>query len=62
MNCVKKRFMCNYDFCLFQRLEPLDVPTLTAEQLAEKQKIADEKREEVGKIVYLRDLVFSVKY
>lgn len=30
-----------------KRLEPLGVPTLTAEQLAEKQKLADEKREEV---------------
>lgn len=30
-----------------KRLEPLGVPTLTAEQLAEKQRQADEKREEV---------------
>ena len=30
-----------------QRLEPLGVPTLTAEQLAEKQRQADEKRDEV---------------
>lgn len=32
----------------FQRLDPLNVPTLTAEQLAEKQKVADEKREAVS--------------
>lgn len=32
-----------------KRLDPLGVPTLTAEQLAEKQRIADEKREEILK-------------
>lgn len=29
-----------------KRLDPLNVPTLTAEQLAEKQRLADEKREQ----------------
>ena len=35
---------------LFQRLDPLNVPTLTAEQLTEKQRQADEKREAVSPI------------
>lgn len=30
-----------------QRLAPLNVPTLSAEELIEKQKLADEKREKV---------------
>lgn len=39
------RKVSNY---LLQRLDPLNVPKLTAEELAEKQKIADEKREAVS--------------
>ena len=40
--------LIDFKFLIFsQRLDPLDVPQLTAEQLAEKQRLADEKREEV---------------
>lgn len=35
-------------YYLFQRLDPLNVPKLTAEDLAEKQRIADEKRDAVS--------------
>lgn len=43
---------------LFKRLDPLNVPTLTAEQLAEKQRLADEKREVVSAIDH--NLLFTL--